>query len=205
MTIAALYVETNGVYTGLDGVDAWDIVRDARNYAGPHPVVAHPPCNTWAMPLAKVNRTRYGHAIGSDGGMFAHALWALRTFGGVLEHPANSSAWEFFGILAPSRGAWTFAGSDWRWGDGRSLWVCQVSQSAYGHRAIKRTWLAYAGFVEPPSLDWSEPPATAVTSWLQRTSTTLPRISKKTAIQTPPAFRDALLELARHSERKDAS
>lgn len=42
-TVAALYVETDGCYFGQPGVDAWDIERDARGYAGPHPIVAHPP------------------------------------------------------------------------------------------------------------------------------------------------------------------
>ena len=45
--IAALYVETNGVYYGLPDVDPWDEARDARLYNGPHPVVAHPPCQRW--------------------------------------------------------------------------------------------------------------------------------------------------------------
>ena len=45
--IAALFVETNGCYFGLPGVDPWDINRDARAYPGPHPVVAHPPCQLW--------------------------------------------------------------------------------------------------------------------------------------------------------------
>jgi hypothetical protein len=45
--IAALYVETDGAYFGLPGVDPWDEARDARKYAGPHPVVAHPPCQRW--------------------------------------------------------------------------------------------------------------------------------------------------------------
>jgi hypothetical protein len=45
--IAALFVETNGCYFNLPGVDPWDINRDARKYAGPHPVVAHPPCQRW--------------------------------------------------------------------------------------------------------------------------------------------------------------
>lgn len=45
--IAALYVETGGVYFNLDGVDPWDKERDARKYNGPHPVVAHPPCFLW--------------------------------------------------------------------------------------------------------------------------------------------------------------
>lgn len=42
--IAALYVEDGGEYFGLEDVDPWPIGRDARNYAGPWPVVAHPPC-----------------------------------------------------------------------------------------------------------------------------------------------------------------
>lgn len=45
--IAALYVERDGVYYGLPGVDPWDEERDARTYAGPWPVVAHPPCARW--------------------------------------------------------------------------------------------------------------------------------------------------------------
>lgn len=40
--IAALFVETGGAYFGLPDVDPWDEPRDARKYAGPHPVVAHP-------------------------------------------------------------------------------------------------------------------------------------------------------------------
>jgi hypothetical protein len=45
--IAALFVERNGIYFGIPGVDPWDERRDARTYAGPWPVVAHPPCARW--------------------------------------------------------------------------------------------------------------------------------------------------------------
>ncbi len=45
--IAALYVQEDGCYAGLAGVDPWPEVRDARKYAGPHPVAAHPPCQRW--------------------------------------------------------------------------------------------------------------------------------------------------------------
>lgn len=47
-TVAALFVETGGGYFGLPDVEAWDEPRDARMYAGPHPVVAHPPCQRCA-------------------------------------------------------------------------------------------------------------------------------------------------------------
>jgi hypothetical protein len=103
-TIAALYVARDGAYYGLDDVDPWDKKRDARLYDGPHPVVAHPPCERWG-------RYWYGgpmlHALGrrktkgDDGGCFAMALRAVQRFGGVLEHPAASHAWRAFNIVAP--------------------------------------------------------------------------------------------------------
>jgi hypothetical protein len=194
VTVAALYVQKSGCYYGLPGVDPWDAERDARLYAGPHPVVAHPPCNRWAMPLAKVNETRYGHKVGDDGGCFESALNAVRTWGGVLEHPANTAAWRAHGLPKPLLGGgWIrgFCGG----------WVCQVSQCAYGHPARKRTWLYYVGS-QPPALDWSEPPHVAVTSWLRGTK--LPRITKKEACKTPIPFRDALLSMAR-SARTEAA
>jgi len=55
--VAALYVEAGGVYSTVEGVGLWDITRDARKYRGPHPVVAHPPCNLWTN-LAHVNFKR---------------------------------------------------------------------------------------------------------------------------------------------------
>jgi hypothetical protein len=45
--VAALYVTKGGCYFGLEGVDPWDEARDARTYAGPWPVIAHPPCQRW--------------------------------------------------------------------------------------------------------------------------------------------------------------
>lgn len=53
MNIAALYVETGGAYFGLPGVDPWDEARDARRYAGPLPVVAHPPCQRYGYEKAR--------------------------------------------------------------------------------------------------------------------------------------------------------
>jgi hypothetical protein len=42
--IAALYVQSKGVYYNLPNVDPWDEARDAKKYNGPDPVIAHPPC-----------------------------------------------------------------------------------------------------------------------------------------------------------------
>jgi hypothetical protein len=57
--IAALYVERGGVYYGLPDVDPWDEERDARLYAGPWPVVAHPVCARWSR-LAALVESRGG-------------------------------------------------------------------------------------------------------------------------------------------------
>lgn len=104
--IAALFVQRNGAYWDLPGVDPWDEARDARLYAGPWPVVAHPPCERWCQ-LAPVNQARYGIKIGDDDGCFASALASVRAYGGVLEHPAFTLASEAFGIPWPSlAGGW---------------------------------------------------------------------------------------------------
>ena len=78
--VAALFVQTNGVYYGLPDVDPWDQRRDARLYDGPHPVVAHPPCSRWCR-LAGLVEARWGHKRGEDGGCFAAALAAVRRWG----------------------------------------------------------------------------------------------------------------------------
>ena len=147
--IAALYVETEGCYFDLPGVDPWDEARDARKYAGPHPVVAHPPCQRWGRFWHGSTRKPHQFKLGDDAGCFASALAAVRTWGGVLEHPADSRAWSRFNLNAPRRGeGWTVA-------DMEGGWTCYVEQGHYGHHGRKPTWL-YAHGVELPELDWSQ-------------------------------------------------
>lgn len=188
--IAALYVERGGAYYDLADVDPWDEDRDARLYPGPYSVVAHPPCSAWCQ-LASVNEARWGHPIGADGGCFEAALASVRTWGGVLEHPAYSLAWARFDLPVPQRGGWLRE----MFGPG---WVAEVSQSAYGHRARKRTWLYYVGDAAPPSLDWRDPPGEAWVSWgdFDRYPDQ-ERLGKREAKATPEAFRAVLLAIAR--------
>lgn len=185
--IAALYVESKGVYSRLPDVDLWDVKRDARNYAGPYPVVAHPPCNLWVN-LARVNFKRYGksrHLPGNDGGCFAHALSCVRMFGGVLEHPAFSHAWEAFALPRPVSVGWTAV---------NGCWICEVWQSAYGHKARKRTWLYYVG-PDPDDLLWDREPGEAQVGWFDRKK---PTLSKRDAKASPERFARALVSLARN-------
>lgn len=181
-TVAALYVETGGVYFGVDGVDPWDITRDARTYAGPWPVIAHPPCSTWGR-----------YRTGDDGGCFHAALSAVRNYGGVLEHPADSRAWMAYGLRAPDAG-WTPAGDF-------IGWTCRIEQGHYGHRARKATWL-YAAHVELPSLPWHRSaaqikPRPGRDPVRERRIGAVQRMSRKARARTPIAFRDLLIAIAR--------
>lgn len=149
--IAALFVETGGAYFGLENIDPWDEDRDARKYAGPWPVVAHPPCQRWGKLWAGqplwIKRTGQRKIKGDDGGCFASALTSARAWGGVIEHPWGSHAWPYFGINVPPRsGGWIMA-------DFFGGWTCCVEQGRYGHYARKPT-LIYAFGTDLPELRW---------------------------------------------------
>ena len=192
--IAALFVQRGGVYYDLEGVDPYDAERDARTYAGPHPVIAHPPCARWCR-LAGLVEARWGHKKGDDGGCFAAALASVRRWGGVLEHPAYSDAWAHFDLPDPPRhGGWVrgFCGG----------WAAHIEQCRYGHPAKKATWL-YAFGTELPSLRWGsdlDAQSSALVSWCGnrvRSGESRPRVGKQTASRTPLPFRDELIAIAR--------
>jgi hypothetical protein len=194
-TVAALFVHRGGAYFGLPGVDPWDESHDARLYAGPHPVVAHPPCSRWCR-LAGLVEARWGHKRGEDGGCFASALASVRKWGGVLEHPAYSDAWKAHGLARPPRqGRWARA-------DEYGGWTCHVEQGRYGHPAKKATWL-YACRADLPELRWGSDPdakSKAPVSWCGNrvaSGENRPRVGKRAAAATPPEFREMLLAMAR--------
>jgi hypothetical protein len=205
MTIAALYVETDGCYFGLPDVDPWDVTRDARTYAGPHAVVAHPPCQRWGRFWHGSTRKPHQFRRGEDGGCFATALMAVRNYGGVLEHPAGSLAWKHFGLTQPS------ATRGWRQADDFGGATCYVEQGHYGHEARKGTWL-YACGVQLPQLVW-EVCEQRIPQWMidrygyekaRRIGVVAMVGGKhKTRIRnaTPPEFRDVLLNIARTASR----
>lgn len=205
--IAALYVETGGCYFGLPDVEPWDEARDARLYAGPHPVVAHPPCERWGRFWHGSPRKPHQFALGDDGGCFAAALAAVRQWGGVLEHPADSQAWAAHGLRRPQRGAgWQRAA------DGRG-WTCYVEQGHYGHAGRKATWL-YACGVELPALNWTRGEQRLDPKMVERhgyeyarrkgiVSMVGGKRKKQIRNATPPAFRDLLLSIARSTRGVD--
>lgn len=199
--VAALYVETKGAYFSLPGVDPWDEARDARTYRGPHPVVAHPPCQRWGKYWHGAPNKPHQHRLDEDHGCFAAALTAVRNYGGVMEHPAHSKAWAFFGLATPpAAGGWVKA-------DDMGGWTCHVEQGHYGHLSRKATWL-YAAKTERPELRWGpsaqriHPVALARYGYEKARRIGMMAMvggKDKTRIRnaTPAAFRDVLLSIAK--------
>lgn len=201
--IAALYIEPDGVYSALPDVDAWCEMRDARCYAGPYPVVAHPPCQRWGRFWHGSTRKPHLFKLGDDKGCFKAALAAVRQWGGVIEHPCDSHAWKFFKLRPPKRyKGWQPAG------DGG--WTCYVEQGHYGHMSRKPTWLYVNGVPREclPELDWSKgeqrlhPTALARYGYAKARRigmTAMVGGKDKTKIRnaTPVAFRDVLISIAK--------
>lgn len=180
MRVAALYIMDDSVYLEFPDVDPWPLARDARLYSGPHPVVAHPPCAAWgryARPNAQ-SRAR-GPLVGDDDGCFEAALCAVRRYGGVIEHPRGSKAWEKFGLPGPTGMM-----------DEHGGWTLPVLQSWFGHEAIKPTWLYICGVTRVP-----------VDVHVPRTVRPLEHLSKKQRAATPVEFARFLIGIAQRCGR----
>lgn len=201
LVVAALFVLADGPYADLTDVEVWHKERDARRYSGPHPVVAHPPCERWGRYWSGGPSTGVRRKLGDDDGCFQSALNSVRAYGGVLEHPEASHAWKAFGLTAPPRsGGWIDAGDF-------IGWTCCVEQGNYGHMARKATWL-YSAHCELPSLKWGNAPGDFVRmdggfhSAEERrrsvgTGGACQRLSKRQRAATPVPFRDVLIGIAR--------
>jgi len=214
-TVAALYVEPKGCYVGVPGVDPWDEARDARNYAGPHPVVAHPPCQRWGRFWHGSTRKPHQYKLGDDGGCFEAALCSLLRWGGVLEHPAHSKAWDTFGLSKPEAGkGWQESGFMEPWF--RRYWVCYVEQGHYGHASRKPTWLLAAGqrHEDLPELNWTKGEQRLPEWMIERYGYEKARRigvvamvggKNKTSIRnaTPEPFRELLLSIARQAHNEE--
>jgi hypothetical protein len=125
-TVAALYIDPRGPYPTMPGVECWDEERDARLYAGPHPVVAHPPCGPWSRLRNFCKHQPKDCAL--------IAVDQVRRWGGVLEHPQSSTLWLARSLPLPGGFPDEFGG-----------WSVELDQVSWGHRARKTTWLYVAG------------------------------------------------------------
>lgn len=130
--VAALFVRRMSVYRRL-GCDCYDADRDARTFDLAAPVIAHPPCRAWGL------LRHFAKPRDDERDLAVWAMWVVRHCGGVLEHPITSRLWGVFGLRAGERDA--FGGL-----------LVPVDQSAWGHRARKRTGLYCVGVEIRPRL-----------------------------------------------------
>lgn len=126
-TVAVLFARRDSNYKALTGVDVWDEDRDARNWPGGSPLVAHPPCKSWSV-LKNFAKAREG-----ERDLAPWAVEQVRRWGGVLEHPKGSALWPHCGLPAPGERD-KFGG-----------WTKPVLQMWWGHRAEKPTLLYIVG------------------------------------------------------------
>ena len=134
--IPVLFTCRSSPYLALPFCDCWDARRDATTYSEGLPVIAHPPCARWGK-FASYD----GHTPGDDGGLGDFAVETVRRFGGILEHPAHSGLFARHFMPQPRTGLDLWGG-----------FTVEVNQSAYGHRALKPTWLYCVGV--DPSYPW---------------------------------------------------
>ena len=83
-------------------------------------------------------------------------------------------------------------------------WTCHVEQGHYGHGARKATWLFYCGLTVPADLIWGPSEQRLPAKRLAergyesaRRCGAVANMSRRQRIQTPLAFANALLDLAR--------
>lgn len=125
--VPVLFARRDSVYKGL-GCDVFDADRDARTWGGGRPAVFHPPCRGWG---------RLRHFAKPREDELALGLLAVdlcRTWGGVIEHPAQSSLWLARAMPAPGAGL-----------DAAGGWTLPIVQRWWGHEAEKATWLYIVG------------------------------------------------------------
>lgn len=180
--VAALFVRADSVYKTIARVDAWDMVRDARNYSGPLPVVAHPPCRAWEQ-LRHMARPRP-----DEKELALFAVDAVRAFGGVLEHPKQSTLWPVAGLPEPGRFD-RFGG-----------WTLPVNQNWFGHRAEKATRLYVVG-CSPKNIPVMPLVLGEASHVVGSSSSGKPEITKAEREHTPREMAVWLVELAARCAR----
>lgn len=190
MKPAVLFARRDSVYKTLP-CDVWDIDRDARNFPGGVPIVAHPPCRAWG-------RLRHFARPRPDEKMLAiFAVEQIRKWGGVLEHPHTSTLWD--ACQLPPPGARDYLGG----------FTLPILQWWFGHRAEKPTWLYVCGCdpFDVPPLPFVLGESTHVITQMRtlRDGTRLqkgmpgwrPEVTKHEREATPLKLAEWLIELAR--------
>lgn len=116
ITILGVHKKSN--YKLIPGLDLWDAERDAYNYTGINPVIAHPPCAQWSR------MKNFAKSSSSEKELAAFCFEMVLNNGGIFEHPAGSSFFKYYGV--------------------DKYKILSVSQRWWGFPAEKRTYLYFS-------------------------------------------------------------
>lgn len=180
MTVAVLFARADSIYKTMPECDVYDIERDARTWPGGCHVVAHPPCRAWGRLRQFAKPRDDEQALGP------WAVEQVRKWGGVLEHPAESTLYAHCGLPRPGQ-----------FPDGHGGWSMAIDQFIFGHRAEKSTWLYLVG-CEPDDLPYLPIRAGQPTHCIRPTRAypRLPSVTKAEREHTPPKLARWLVDLA---------
>ena len=191
--VAALFVRADSGYKGMDGVECWDVERDALKFPGGMPVVAHPPCRAWGRMSHMAFRTpdwqgQDTDALNAEKQLALWAVASVRREGGVIEHPSGS---RLFGGTLPDVNDPLDA-----WGG----YTISVDQWDFGHVAHKPTKLYVCGVSRPdlPPVPTRRhgTPTRSIAGNVRGTT----RCTQYQREYTPPELRAWLVEVARRTE-----
>lgn len=178
MRAAVLFARCDSVYKKIDGLDVYDIGRDARSYMGDLPVIAHPPCRAWGR-LRHFAKPRHDE---KDLAFFA--VNQVQRCGGVLEHPEYSTLWGAANLPLPGQI------------DNYGGFTLPIPQYWFGHKARKNTWLYIVGIRQQDLPDI--PIVLGDAEYVIRTfkGSKKPRVTKAEREHTPYDFALWLVQLA---------
>ena len=197
--VAALFVEYDGVYfRRSDVIPAGyaigedrnsKVIKDARSYDGPWPIIGHPPCARWGSFATAPWLPEKQRKIGNDDRCFDSALASVRKWGGVIEHPANSRAWRIFHLQKPRAYQTPILDSY----EGFSIFV---NQSHYGHLTQKPTWLYICGYRGDFEEDFYIPQSKRKVKYEVRVTNKI-ELPQKDRKRTPELFANLLVSIAK--------
>lgn len=174
--ISVLFTEKNSIYKQLN-IDCWDQKRNALNYPGEGPIIAHPPCRLWSRlkGLSKANPEEKQLTIWS--------IEKIRIFGGILEHPRSSQIWKYMNLPLPGQT------------DKYGGFTIVIKQHWFGHLAEKDTRLYIVGITEkelpPIPINFN-----AITHTLGKGTGSRSEVPKKYRSSTPINFAKWLIQVA---------
>lgn len=179
--VSVLFVDPNSIYFSIPNLDIWDKKRDAYNYSGSHPIIAHPPCRLFSK------LRHFSTAPLSEKNLAYFSLYLVRKNGGVLEHPAYSTLWKEKKLPMPGQYD-SFGG-----------WTLSLPQFWFGHPCMKPTWLYICGlpkkYLPVIPLKLGVPPC--VVSWGKYNPHNKKPIRSPKSAATPLQFAEFLITIAR--------